>query len=440
MKKTAFIALALFLCLLLPLTGCAASRYSPSVLTVGVPDEFDRSFNYFRTANESNLLAAFLCCGSLMQPAGEGEWEPYLGKIEAEQKDGKLVATVSIGKKVRSADGQQLNIDDVLFVYSILADPGYTGPHDAFRKSSIEGVAAYYWDDAAGGGEEPDFHGQAQAKYAPDVISESDLKAYLKETSLNGEWGGNLESYRGNGQTWRQWLESEGYGKQLEKISSNAADTLELLVEHYYRNYRDRFNAVDWYEAKLRADFMKNTTADGIDVPSISGIRRVDDYTCTVTFSDPNEDYQSILYLPLIARHNYSDYYKGGGDSVAASGRKRVLYGGGPYVFRVYEDGILTLEKNKKFALGSPKNDTIRLRTALAEELPSDIELRQISIGSLPAPVDEAAADQIERYHLSHIDTADGMILYSEDIDGKLIAKCKSYQAALNLLRNVKLS
>ena len=192
MKKTLAVFLAMLLLCLPALAGCREGSYEPAALTVGLTTRFERSFNYFQTANESNLAAVYLCAGSLMEPTGEGEWQPYLGEITAEKTAEGLIATMTLRKNVYFPDGKTADADDLIFLLKMLCDPGYTGPH-SLRDSAIKGAAAYYWDDPRGAGVTPDFEKEAAAKYAPGVISEADLKTYLRETALAGEWGGNLD-------------------------------------------------------------------------------------------------------------------------------------------------------------------------------------------------------------------------------------------------------
>lgn len=420
---------ALLLLVVLLLCGCREGSYEPTALTVGLATPFERSFNYFQTANESNLAAIYLCAGSLMEPTGEGRWQPYLGEITAEKTADGLIATMTLRKNVYFPDGKTATADDLIFLLKMLCDPGYTGPH-SLRDSAIKGAAAYYWDDPNGAGVAPDFEKQAAAKYGPAVISEADLKTYLSETALAGEWGGNLEGYRGGGRTWRQYLEDEGLGKELSKVSSNAADTLALVVDHYYDKYRDNYDATAWYAAKLRKDYMKKTLDDGVDLPEIPGVVKKDDLTVTVEFTDPEADYLEILYLPILMAGNYNDYYKGGGDKVASSARKKVVYGAGSFVFKEYEDGILTLERNKKFSLGAPKLNEIRMRSVESESIALNCHLRQLSLGLVPEK------DAKNDYGCGVIALPEGTLFYNPaDCNLAKLEPGGSFQYYLNRLR-----
>lgn len=205
-------------------TGCGeGTDYTPDALTVALSEPFDNSFNYFETGSGSNRAVIELAAGTLMRQSADGGYEPYLGNMEAEEKDGKLTVTLTLNEKVRFSDGKKATIDDVIFLYTLLADPGYTGTYSDFWKNPIEGLAAYYWDDPTGKGNAPDFEAEAEKKYAPDKISEEDLKAYLRETSLEGEYPGNPTLYRSDGRTWADFITEQGYGEQLSEVMSSSA-------------------------------------------------------------------------------------------------------------------------------------------------------------------------------------------------------------------------
>lgn len=76
---------------------------------------------------------------------------------------------------------------------------------------------------------------------------------------------------------------------------------------------RTNYNAVAWYARAMKREYMRSTIADGVDVKSISGIVRINDHECRVTFTDPDADYISILNRPLLSSNNYRNAGKGSG-------------------------------------------------------------------------------------------------------------------------------
>ncbi len=95
------------------------------------------------------------------------------------------------------------------------------------------------------------------------------------------------------------------------------------LKEYYYDDpsYEERateFEVID-FDKKIMSKYIKENYSDGIDVNSISGIKRIDDYTCTVLCNSMNINMVSELNCYLASKSFYSsDYTKGNADKVKA--------------------------------------------------------------------------------------------------------------------------
>ncbi len=93
---------------------------------------------------------------------------------------------------------------------------------------------------------------------------------------------------------------------------------IEGIKEYYYdsQNYQSdiqRFNG----NKKLISEYIKGNYADGISVSEISGIKRVDNYTCTILFNSRNINAVSEINAFLVSRLFYGkDYVKGSADKV----------------------------------------------------------------------------------------------------------------------------
>lgn len=93
------------------------------------------------------------------------------------------------------------------------------------------------------------------------------------------------------------------------------------LKEYYFDDpsYEDRateFEVID-FNRKIISEYISENYSDGIDVNTISGIKRIDDYTCTVLCNSMNINMVSQLNCYLVSKTFYSsDYTKGNADKV----------------------------------------------------------------------------------------------------------------------------
>lgn len=93
------------------------------------------------------------------------------------------------------------------------------------------------------------------------------------------------------------------------------------LKEYYYDDpsYGERateFEVID-FDPKIMSAYISENYADGIDVNTISGIKRIDDYTCTVLCNSMNINTVSQLNCYLASKSFYSaDYTKGNAEKV----------------------------------------------------------------------------------------------------------------------------
>ena len=98
---------------------------------------------------------------------------------------------------------------------------------------------------------------------------------------MEGWWNGNPSAEIASGYTWSDYIIDEGFEEQLKNIdASNPDQMLALLAEVEYTNYAEYYDPATWWGAKLAEDYIKGNLEDGIDVPTITGITKVDDYTC----------------------------------------------------------------------------------------------------------------------------------------------------------------
>ncbi|MDF2537589.1 MAG: transporter substrate-binding protein [Herbinix sp.] len=321
----------------------------------------------------------------------DGVLVDYAGHVEAKEQpseDGshtQVLYTVSVKEGMKFSDGEPVTIDDVIFQYYVFADPTYDGS-STFSTLDIVGLKEYYYDT-------PDYTAQiaaitadVESKYTLDKISADDYKAYLKDSSLDGWWQG-IDSY-----DWVEYLKGEGYDPT--GIETDADKLLEMLVDCEYTKYAAYYDPQSYYQAKGESEFITGNLEDGVDVDTIEGIKKLDEYTCTVLFDSVNiYGDREVAYLSIVPEHYYGKDFKKG-DLSAVKALNGSPLGSGPYKFVSYQDNIVTLEGNPLFFGETPKIPTVKFQVTAQEDMVDALIGDQIDITDPSASQD--VIDQIE--------------------------------------------
>lgn len=302
--------------------------------------------------------------GKLVDEAGHVEME----EVTAEDGSTKYVYTVSIQKGMKFSDGEEVTIDDVLFTYYVYADPTYDGM-GTFGTLDIEGMdeyvnsSKYRWKAMTDAGkdntdytywtadQQTQFWSEletAGTAFSQEIVDYYVSKEYVKEGDVAGAaaergfklaenatvtdfWNAMYEKHNGNLMS----LNSE------ESAGSNLFDSLDESVSEVI----------------------------GLtDVDSITGIRKVDEYTCTVTFNSPDiAGDKQIAWLSIMPEHYYgADFTKGDLSGVKAKNTEPM--GSGAYIFQSYDNNIVTLKANDDYFKGTPKIPTIKFQVVNEED------------------------------------------------------------------------
>ena len=105
----------------------------------------------------------------------------------------------------------------------------------------------------------------------------------------------------------------------------------------------------------------------GEAVTEISGIKKVDDLTATITTNGINLVGDRLLgNTQILPKHYYSvsddgtEYKKG--DMIVPKSRNNAPLGSGPYIFKSFENNLATLEANPTYFKGEPKTPYIKMQ------------------------------------------------------------------------------
>ena len=373
-------------------TSTFGQKFSPFFYTTAYDEEVVSSFT-------GGLLAADRG-GAIIHHGIEGETVEYngtdytyygMGDVEVVQNDdGSADYNLTMRDDLVFSDGTPATIDDVIFGIYVMADPSYDGSSTVYALP-IEGMADYYNSQAylykllaEAGRDNTDFSiwdeatqtafwasiDAAGAKLAQEVVDNvvgnyntDEYAATIEATpdeiaadpALQVKFGMNMWGY---GDAWTEGATAADFWAAIEANFDSVIEAAET----------ESAGSSIWDLMDDFADYDK-LVATGDDVPSIKGIIRTGDYSLTVhmTSYDATAIYNmSFIIAPLhhygdVSKYDY-DNNKFGFDKGDLSGVKAKTsepLGCGPYIFKSYENGVVTMEANPTYFLGEPKTKTI---------------------------------------------------------------------------------
>ena len=373
-------------------TSTFGQKFSPFFYTTAYDEEVVSSFT-------GGLLAADRG-GAIIHHGIEGETVEYngtdytyygMGDVDVVQNDdGSVDYNLTMRDDIVFSDGTPATIDDVIFGIYVMADPSYDGSSTVYALP-IEGMADYYnsqqylykllaeagrdntdftlWDeatqtafwasvDAAGEKFAQEIIDSVVASYNTDEYTatiEATPDEITADPALQVKFGMNMWGY---GDAWTEGATAADFWAAIEANFDSVIEAAETESAG-----SSLFDLMDDF-----ADYDK-LVATGDDVPSIKGIIRTGDYSLTVhmTEYDATAIYNmSFIIAPLhhygdVSKYDY-DNNKFGFDKGDLSGVKAKTtepLGCGPYIFKSYENGVVTMEANPTYFLGEPKTKTI---------------------------------------------------------------------------------
>ena len=373
-------------------TSTFGQKFSPFFYTTAYDEEVVSNFT-------GGLLAADRG-GAIIHHGIEGETVEYngtdytyygMGDVEVVQNDdGSVDYNLTMRDDIVFSDGTPATIDDVIFGIYVMADPSYDGSSTVYALP-IEGMADYYNSQqylynllAEAGRDNTDFSlwdeatqtafwasiDAAGAKLAQEVVdtvvgsyNTDEYTATIEATpdeiaadpALQVKFGMNMWGY---GDAWTEGATVADFWAAIEANYDSVVEAAET----------ESAGSSIWDLMDDFADYDK-LVATGDDVPNIKGIIRTGDYSLTVhmTEYDATAIYNmSFIIAPLhhygdVSKYDY-DNNKFGFDKGDLSGVKAKTtepLGCGPYIFKSYENGVVTMEANPTYFLGEPKTKTI---------------------------------------------------------------------------------
>ena len=411
MKKAIALILSLVMCVSL-FTACGkqdstddqGEGTTAKTLVVGTQN-FDGKFSPFFYTNsyEKDVMSMVFDDllltdreGSVVLKGADGEVRPYNGTDYTytgvancdivENEDGTVDYNITMKQGIKFSDGEEMTIDDVIFSYYVLLDPTYDGVSTLYS-IPIKGLEAYRT------GMESRMNLILAA--GPDGYTATD---YFTEDQYNTFWAAFNAAGVKFAQEILDYVVAEGYAAATDPVAAQAANwgfelaegaTVEdfwaAIVEAYGYDISDeginKETAGTSISALIEAEIGDSFSDYAIGVqtgesaPNVSGIVKTGDYSMTVTLTEVSATaiYQipvticPVHYYGEMDKYDY-DNNKFGFDKGDLSHVKSVTsapIGSGPFTFKSYANGAVTLEKNPGYWKGEPKIDTVIWREML---------------------------------------------------------------------------
>lgn len=326
----------IFICIIVSLLpGC---RYTGvfskngSELRIGV-EGIEGNFNPFYSTSDADSEIVSQMFRPIQIKGSDNTLINHSGSISYEFVGEKQVKyTVSINDDMFFSDGTHITIDDIISFYHFIADASYDGTYKGWYLNDIVGVKEYYFDDMKYSDSIAEIESVISEKYTLTTISVEDYSKYLVSTKLEGKYNG-IDSKAPSGTTWREYISSYVFQSEIKEIADKNSDEawLKLVADVEAENNPNAYNPENWYRELLCKNYMKDNYSDGIDVTAISGIKKINDYTCSILFNSRNINAVSQINALIIPRSSYAtDYIKGSADKVKEI--KSFTVGSGPYI------------------------------------------------------------------------------------------------------------
>ncbi len=368
-------------------TKLGSSSSSDSVLKIGL-SYTEGNFNPFFSTDECDREVISQMFRPIQRRGPDNKLINHSGGISYEfVGENQVKYTVSIKDNMFFSDGSNITIDDVIAFYHYVSDASYNGIYSDFYLNDIVGLKEYYFDDKNYEKSLTDIENKISSQYTLSAISQEKYIEYLIETKLEGRYDGNIESQSPYNKTWKDYILSSSHGYKLSRLGKNPSesDVLKLIAEIEVDSNKFMYNPEQYYRDKFFSEYINGNYADGINVSSISGIKKVNDYTCTVLFNSKNiNDISQLNVLLIPTDYLFAEYVKGSAGSVAEI--KNIAVSSGPYVLGDYNDEEIVMSANKYYSEG--KNEFKNLKFLIVDDLTKSLASGKVDIISTNATSD----------------------------------------------------
>lgn len=388
---------------ILILSSCSGTfNNNEDELIIGV-ENITGEFNPLYASGEADRNISSQIFGFIQQQVKDNSMVNSCGGISYEYVgDSQVKYTVTLRDDLFFSDGTHVTVDDLIFVYHLIADATYDGVYSDWHLNDVEGMDEYYYDDENYDESVAEIENRLLTEYSASSISAPDYIAYLVMTSLEGKFNGDLDSNAPNGKTWHEYFTEIGYDAELKSLGEAPAEIelLKLAARAEVENNPLAYSPEDYYRDILYSEYLGKNYSDGINVTSISGINKINDYSCTILFNSKNINTVSQINIPIISKAVYeTDYVKGHASVIREKSADAI--GCGAYKINQSNDGDVTLTLNSHYYGGTPDFASLRFvdLEALGKDPIDSIKNGEVDIISVTATdesVKELDSDKIK--------------------------------------------
>ena len=400
MKSNLAKVIALMLAMIMVLGVLAGCGQSKGPTLVVAYDYFSQKFSpFFATTSYDQDAAALTQVsllpsdreGNVLLNAKEGQVVPYNGTDYTyygianceivENADGTVTYKIDMRDDVKFSDGKPLTADDVIFTIYVLSDPTYDGSSTIYSqkilgmeeyRSGMDTLFNIIFATERAGYEANDIYTEddyntfwaafdaAGEKFVQEIVDYCIAAGYGTDVASAGAaWGyADLAADATTADWFAVIVDTFGYDLSAEGINYESAGTpfesfmYEVLGEN---------------AAKFQAGV---STGEG--AANIAGLVKTGDYSLEITVEgiDPTFIYQLTLavaplhYYGSAKEYDYANnkfgFTKGDLSGVRAKTTKPL--GAGPYVFKSYENNVISYTANELYFQGAPKIANLKMQ------------------------------------------------------------------------------
>lgn len=344
-KKALCVVFVIIICLC---SSCSKIDVEENILKVGVLG-LNGNYSPLYAQSEADKSVMSQIYQSIQRRISDNSLVNNCGGISYEYVgDNQVKYTVSIRDDLVFSDGNKVTIDDIIFFYHLIADATYDGVYSDWYLNDIVGLKEYYFDSNNYIDEISSIENIISSEYTATNISKEDYVEFLVATELSGRFN---ESVSPSGKPWSEYFDLWGYSAEFALLGAKPDRNalLKMAAESEAENNPLSYSPEAWFREQLYAEYVADNYSDGINVNSISGISKINDYSCSILFNSRNINAVSQVNAFIVSEDYYSlEYVKGQGKRLRELSSSAVS--SGAYVISSVEDNELVLKQNEFYS------------------------------------------------------------------------------------------
>ncbi len=284
-------------------------------------ESFLTTTNPIYATSDLEYALGTLIAPTVMRYDSEKGWQPVLGTITTEVKDGKTVATVTLNNNIRYSNKQKISISAYVKVLERITRISSTAYYKDFYKNPIEGLVAFRYNSKGITLKDiPDFEAELDKIFKD--LSKNDYQKLLEETNVAGIYtdAQNPESIAPEGCSFKQLVLDKSKNEEVKEsgffVSSDIGGKMVKILSEIYASFpEEQWMLEELRTAKnqqLQSDFIKQLNENTPSCPTIPGVwansAGTNNY-CQVTFTEIIDEDEAIriLNLPVIYTYTLND-------------------------------------------------------------------------------------------------------------------------------------